>query len=97
MLGVILLTGLLTKRKIKTQYRILARIYHPEKHDSESTGMTLNQAEEHFKNINNDYEYLLLLFFLAVLRDPIACSLFGGGIPSQKSGYKITRLCTYLC
>ena len=36
------------------------------------------------------------LFFWDSLRDPIACSLLDGGIPSQNSGYKITRLCTYL-
>ena len=27
------------------------------------------------------------------LRDPIACSLLGGGIPTQNSGYGDTRLC----
>ena len=39
---------------------------------------------------------LLFFFFWVGLRDPIACSLLGGGIPSQKSGYKSTRLCTSL-
>ena len=38
----------------------------------------------------------LLLFFWAGLRDPIACLLFSGGIPSQNSGYKVTRLCPYI-
>ena len=57
-LGILLLTGRPTEREIKTQYRILVRISHPEKHDSYSTGMTLNQVEEHLKNINNAYEYL---------------------------------------
>ena len=42
----------------KTQYRRLARIYHPDKHESESTGMTSYQTEEKFKNINNAYKYL---------------------------------------
>ena len=31
--------------------------------------------------------------FWSGLRDPIACSLLGGGIPNQNSGYKSTRLC----
>ena len=35
----------------------------------------------------------LILLFWAVLRDPIACSLLVGGIPSQNSGYKVTILC----
>ena len=56
-LGVLLITGRSTEREIKTQYRILARIYHPDKHGPESTGMTSNQAEEHFNNINNAYDY----------------------------------------
>ena len=42
--------------------------------------------------INKDVELLLILFWSG-LRDPIACSLFGGGIPNQNSGYKVTRLC----
>ena len=35
----------------------------------------------------------MFFFFWAGPRDPIACSLLGGGIPSQKIGYKFTRLC----
>ena len=35
----------------------------------------------------------LFFFFWYGLRDPIACSLLGGGIPSQNSDYKVTRLC----
>ena len=36
----------------------------------------------------------LFLFFLCTsIRDPIACSILGGGIPTQNSGYKRTRLC----
>ena len=34
-------------------------------------------------------------FFWSSLRDPIACSLLGGGILTQNSGYKITRLCLF--
>ena len=40
---------------------------------------------------------ILLFFFWAGHRDPIAWSLLGGGSPSQNSGYKITRLYPYLC
>ena len=39
---------------------------------------------------------MISFFFWAGPRDPIACSVLGGGIPSQKSGYKVTRLCTYI-
>ena len=34
------------------------------------------------------------LFFWSDLRDPIACSLLGGGIRSQNINYKVTRICT---
>ena len=54
-LGILLLTGRPTEREIKTQYRRLEIIYHPDKHDSESTGMTSYQEEEHLNNINNTY------------------------------------------
>ena len=37
----------------------------------------------------------IFFFFLwTVLRDPIACSILGGGIPTQNSGYNSTRLCS---
>ena len=39
---------------------------------------------------------IFVLFFWTGLRFPIECSLLGGGIPSQKSGYKGTRICTYI-
>ena len=32
-------------------------------------------------------------FFWTGLRDLIACSILGGGIPTQNSGYESTRLC----
>ena len=32
-------------------------------------------------------------FFWTDLRGPIACSLLGGAIPTQNSGYGVTRLC----
>ena len=42
------------------------------------------------------FTFLLLLLFWAGLSDPLACPLLGGGIPSQNSGYKSTRLFPYL-
>ena len=56
-MGIILLPGRNSEREIKTKYRILARIYHPDKNDSESTDMKSYHTEEHFKNINNTYKY----------------------------------------
>ena len=35
---------------------------------------------------------LCFYFFWSVLRDPIACSILGGGIPTHNSGYKSIRL-----
>ena len=35
----------------------------------------------------------ILFFFWTGLSDPIACSLLGGGSPSQNNSYKITILC----
>ena len=32
-------------------------------------------------------------FFWSGLHDHIACSLLGGGIPTQNSGYRDTRIC----
>ena len=39
---------------------------------------------------------LLLLFFWTSLCVLIALSLLGVGIPSHNSGYKVTRLCTFI-
>ena len=39
--------------------------------------------------------FLFSFLFWAGLREYIACSLLGGIIPSQNSGYRVTRLCTY--
>ena len=36
---------------------------------------------------------LFFFFFCTSLRDPIACSILGGLIPSHNNGYKLTRLC----
>ena len=45
------MTDCATEREVKTQYRRLARIYHPDKYDQTSTQMTPRQSEEHFKII----------------------------------------------
>ena len=37
----------------------------------------------------------IFFFFCTGLRDPIACSILGGGIPTHNSGYESTRLCLY--
>ena len=58
-LGILQLTGRPTKRDIKIEYRRFAIIYHPDKHNTISTGMTSNQEEDHFKKINSAYEYLI--------------------------------------
>ena len=57
-LRILLLTDFTAEREVKTQYRRLARVYHPDKYDQTSTQMTSRQSEEHFKLINNAYEYL---------------------------------------
>ena len=38
--------------------------------------------------------FFFFFFFWTGLSDPIACSIVGGGIPTQNSDYKGTRLCT---
>ena len=40
------------------QYRRFARIYHPDKYDPKTNEMSKFEAEEHFKLLNNAYEYL---------------------------------------
>ena len=47
-----------TEREIKVRYRSLARIFHPDKYDSTTTTMSKEQAQEHFKHINNADEFL---------------------------------------
>ena len=37
--------------------------------------------------------FFFFFFFWTGLRDPIACSIVVGGIPTQNSGYESTRLC----
>ena len=47
-----------TKREIKIQYRRLARIYHHDKYDGSTNLTTKMESQEHFKLINNTYEFL---------------------------------------
>ena len=44
--------------EIKVQYRRLARIYHPDKYDPTKNKISKYEAQEHFKLINNAYEFL---------------------------------------
>ena len=57
-LGILNIPMSATEREIKVQYRRLARIYHPDKFDPTTTEMSMFEAQEHFKQINNAYEYL---------------------------------------
>ena len=43
---------------IFVRYRFLARRLHPDKHDTEATGMTSEEAVEMFKLVNNAQQYL---------------------------------------
>ena len=43
---------------VRIRYRNLARIYHPDQHDSTRTGMSANEAKAYFQLINNAKEYL---------------------------------------
>ena len=56
-LGIFNLPNAATEREIKVQYRRLARIYHPDKYVT-TNEMTKMEAQEHFKLINNAYEFL---------------------------------------
>jgi DnaJ-class molecular chaperone len=44
--------------EVKSQFRALARIYYPDKHDLERTGMLHTDAKIFFQLINNAHEYL---------------------------------------
>ena len=43
-LGILNINGDATEREVKTNYRKIAQIYHPDKHRPDSTGMSPNQA-----------------------------------------------------
>ena len=42
------------------------------------------------------YYVTSFLLFWTGIRVPIACSLLGGGVTTQKSGYRDTRICSYI-
>ena len=44
--------------EVKAQFRSLARIYRPDKHDPARTGMTDPEAKIFFQLLNNAHEYL---------------------------------------
>ncbi len=43
---------------VKAQFRSLAKIYHPDKHDPELTGLSDTEAKVFFQLINNAHDYL---------------------------------------
>ena len=57
-LGILELPFAATEREIKVQYKKLARIYHPDKFNPATNPMTQYEAQEHFKLVNNAYEFL---------------------------------------
>ena len=52
------LTYSATLQEVKTRFRANARIYHPDQHRPERTGLTAEEATKHFQLLNNAYEYL---------------------------------------
>ena len=48
-----------TWNEVKSKFRILARKYHSDQHKPEQTGLSNEQAVQHFQLINNAQEYLL--------------------------------------
>ena len=57
-LGVLVLEMGVTVQEVNVRYRFLARILHPDKHNTEVTGMTSEEAAEMFKLVNNAQQYL---------------------------------------
>ena len=47
-----------TIREVKAEYRSLARVYHPDKHQPEQTGMSDEDSKKFFQLINNAHTYL---------------------------------------
>ena len=47
-----------TYQEVKARFRANARIYHPDQHRPERTGMTAEEAMRHFQLLNNAHEYL---------------------------------------
>ena len=57
-LGILNLPRTSTEREIKIRYRQLARTYHPDKYNSTTKKIPKSEAQEHFKLLNNAYEFL---------------------------------------
>ena len=57
-LGVLGIDMGVTVSKVNVRYRFLARRVHPDKHNTEATGMTPEEAVEMFKLVNNAQKYL---------------------------------------
>ena len=47
-----------TAREVQVRYQLLARQLHPDKHDTEETGMTSEEAVELFELVNNAQDHL---------------------------------------
>jgi hypothetical protein len=47
-----------TETEVKVRYHVLARIYHPDKHDPAQTGLTQLEASQYFQLIKNANSYL---------------------------------------
>ena len=50
-----------TEREVRVQYRKLARTYHPDKHNPQTTGLSMREAENLFKLFNNAHSHLIEL------------------------------------
>ena len=48
-----------SERDVRIRFRQLSRIYHPDKHNPSQTGMSNEDAVEHFQILNNAQELLL--------------------------------------
>ena len=57
-LGLLGLEMGVTVRKVNVRYIFLARRLHPDKHDTEVTGITSMEAVEMFKLVNNAQKYM---------------------------------------
>ena len=57
-LGVLGLEMGVTVREVNVQYRFLARILHPNKHNIDVMGMTPEEAIELFNLVNNSQQHL---------------------------------------
>ena len=57
-LGVLGLEMKVTVREVNVRYQFLARILHPDKHGTEVTGMTSEEAVDLFKLVNNAQQHL---------------------------------------